>query len=293
MSHVTHMNWAMSHIWKSHVTHTNASHHVRKWDTMPHGWHTNTHTCNIQYKYSGCALQSGSLIGCLKLQVIFRKRATNYGALLRKMTYKDKASYDSMPHCTHLHRWMSHVTHIHEPRHTYACATSHVIAIRSIRSNTSSHPNASCHVYKIVISYIWIHMRWRMPVCDMTHVWHASKTIWCHRSTTSSHPNEPCHSYEEVVSYIWIHIRWLMHVCDMTHVWHVSKTIWYHRPTTSPHPNESCHSYEGVMSYMRIHIRWLMHVCDMTHVWYVSKRYDVIVQTPLHIRMSHVTHTKE
>ena len=31
------------------------------------------------------------LIGCLKLQVIFRKRATNYGALLRKMTYKDKA----------------------------------------------------------------------------------------------------------------------------------------------------------------------------------------------------------
>ena len=33
------------------------------------------------------------LIGCLKLQVIFRKRATNYGALLRKMTYQDKTSY--------------------------------------------------------------------------------------------------------------------------------------------------------------------------------------------------------
>jgi len=36
-------------------------------------------------------------IGCLKLQVIFRKRATNYMALLRKMTYKDKASYGSSP----------------------------------------------------------------------------------------------------------------------------------------------------------------------------------------------------
>jgi len=34
------------------------------------------------------------------LQVIFRKRATNYRALLRKMTYKDKASYDSTPPCT-------------------------------------------------------------------------------------------------------------------------------------------------------------------------------------------------
>jgi len=41
-------------------------------------------------------------IGCLKLQVIFRKRATNYRALLRKMTYEDKASYDSAPPCTHM-----------------------------------------------------------------------------------------------------------------------------------------------------------------------------------------------
>jgi len=40
------------------------------------------------------------LIGCLKLKVIFRKRATNYRALLRKMTYEDKASCDSTPPCT-------------------------------------------------------------------------------------------------------------------------------------------------------------------------------------------------
>ena len=33
------------------------------------------------------------------LQVIFRKRATNYRAYLRKMTYKDKASYRSSPPC--------------------------------------------------------------------------------------------------------------------------------------------------------------------------------------------------
>ena len=39
-------------------------------------------------------------IGCLKLQVIFRKRTTNYRALLRKMTYKDKALYDSTLPCT-------------------------------------------------------------------------------------------------------------------------------------------------------------------------------------------------
>ena len=33
------------------------------------------------------------------MQVIFGKRATNYRALLRKMTYKDKASYGFSPPC--------------------------------------------------------------------------------------------------------------------------------------------------------------------------------------------------
>jgi len=37
-------------------------------------------------------------IGCRKLQVIFRQRATNRKALLRKMTYKDETSYGSSPH---------------------------------------------------------------------------------------------------------------------------------------------------------------------------------------------------
>ena len=40
------------------------------------------------------------LVGCLKSQVIFRKRATNYRALLRKMTDVDKEYYGSTPPCT-------------------------------------------------------------------------------------------------------------------------------------------------------------------------------------------------
>ena len=39
-------------------------------------------------------------IGYFKLQVIFRKKAIDYRALLRKMTYKDKASCDSTPPCS-------------------------------------------------------------------------------------------------------------------------------------------------------------------------------------------------
>ena len=38
-------------------------------------------------------------MGCLELQIILGKRATNYRALLREMTCKDKASYESTPPC--------------------------------------------------------------------------------------------------------------------------------------------------------------------------------------------------
>ena len=47
--------------------------------------------------YAGTEWQT--LIGCLKLRVIFRKRATNYRALLRKTTYTDKVSYGSSAPC--------------------------------------------------------------------------------------------------------------------------------------------------------------------------------------------------
>ena len=60
--------------------------------------HTYMHMC------TGCR----RLIGCLELQIIFCKRATNYRVLLRKMTYKDKPSYASLPpcimKCTHIRK---------------------------------------------------------------------------------------------------------------------------------------------------------------------------------------------
>ena len=39
------------------------------------------------------------LIESPKLQIIFHKRATEYRALLLKLTYKDKGSYESSPPC--------------------------------------------------------------------------------------------------------------------------------------------------------------------------------------------------
>ena len=51
------------------------------------------------------------LIGSPKLQIIFHKRAIKYRSLLRKMTYKDKGSYESSPPCTTLpHTSMCHTS---------------------------------------------------------------------------------------------------------------------------------------------------------------------------------------
>ena len=70
--------------------------------------HTIKHKCYVvhldikQYHILTSVSHTGwrRCIGCLKLQVSFRKRATNYGALLQKMTHKDKASYGSVPPCS-------------------------------------------------------------------------------------------------------------------------------------------------------------------------------------------------
>ena len=57
------------------------------------------------------------LIGSPKLPIIFHKRATKYMSLLRKMTYKDKGSYESWPPC-------SHVPCIWLPYLIFVCATT-------------------------------------------------------------------------------------------------------------------------------------------------------------------------
>jgi len=57
------------------------------------------------------------LIGSPKLQIIFHKRATKYRALLRKMTHKDKGSYESSPPCMmNTREYMNHA-----PAHHSLC----------------------------------------------------------------------------------------------------------------------------------------------------------------------------
>jgi len=68
------------------------------------------HGCISQYLQHPCGVATigtgwRRLIGSPKLQIIFHKRATQYRSLLRKMTYKDKGSYESSPPCRLLKWW--------------------------------------------------------------------------------------------------------------------------------------------------------------------------------------------
>jgi len=59
----------------------------------------NSHYKCMSIQMCICACDTGwrRLVGSPKLQIIFHKRATRYRSLLRKITYKDKESFESSP----------------------------------------------------------------------------------------------------------------------------------------------------------------------------------------------------
>jgi len=85
------------------------------WWEVPHlgdeNLATATRAHTIQLQHATTMSSSGDIhtatttgirrcVGCLKSQVPFHKRATNYRALLRKMTCENKAFYESLPPCS-------------------------------------------------------------------------------------------------------------------------------------------------------------------------------------------------
>jgi len=76
------------------------------------------------YSWQGIYTGWRRLIGSLKLQIIFHKRATKYRSLLRKMTYKDKGSYESSPPCTYIRIMITYV-YIYLHIYTWTHMTTH------------------------------------------------------------------------------------------------------------------------------------------------------------------------
>jgi len=113
--------------------------------------HSNTcvasrnHMCGIHVCHTAPSIRGWRrLIGCLKLQVIFCKRATKYRALLRKMTCKDKAPCDSTPPCTH--SYISCDLFICVATLKHMCDTTQAICVATLN-----------HMCDMTQSYEWQH----------------------------------------------------------------------------------------------------------------------------------------
>jgi len=174
-------------IWMRNLTHIHEPCHTYEW-VMSHMHVTHVNESCFTHKSVTHKSDTGwwRLIGSPKLQIIFHKRAAKYKSLLRKMTYKDKGSYESSPPCTcgvtdtyewvvwHIqirvmsHIWMRNLTHTLQPCHTYEWVRSRMRVSHVLR----------IEVLHIKASHIWARSaRWYLQcvchdsiICDVTHV---------------------------------------------------------------------------------------------------------------------------
>jgi len=113
----SHTRHAIAHAHKSTAHKSTRAHAPKTLILRPHSCCSGTHFASTGWQ---------RLIECLKLQVIFRKRVTNYRALLRKMTCKDKASYGTSTPCTHTTHFSSshHFTELTPDTHSFLPLTT-------------------------------------------------------------------------------------------------------------------------------------------------------------------------
>ena len=159
-------------------------------------------------------------IQCLNLQVAFRKRATNYRALLREMTYKDKASHVSLTLFDTL--WHSVYTYIPDTQthvcgaHTYCVckkATNYRALLRKMTyKDKASHASltlfdtlwhsvytylpdtqthvCSAHTYRVCKEPLITGLfcgKWPIKIRHPTYLWHSlTLCIYIHTGHTDS-----------------------------------------------------------------------------------------------------------
>jgi len=205
--------------------------HLRLWHFPSlYVWH-NSFTCVTWLLRTGWR----RLIRSPKLQVIFRKRATNYRAVLWKVTYKDKASYESSPPC----KWVT-VLYCHVPRVCVTClmCVCHVVAFR--RGWMSM-------VYICICMYIYTHTRTHVCVHMYIHI--CTGVPW--------HVCMPCHvTHTYVMAHT--HTRGHTHTRHVTHTHVMSHT---HTPDISRAKIEECYTPLDASRWVHVFVCTYIYIC--------------------------------
>jgi len=177
------------------------------------------------------------------------------------------------------HIWMSHVTPMNTPRHTYWGVAVH-IWMRHVTHMQTFGENANAPLDNArVMSHKWMsHVLHSITYMNASHHVYAGirGDITNAPRVNGRNLNESCRTRDWVMSLIWIrHVThtaalgytygssmshiWIRHVTHMNTSCHtcecVMSHIWMRHIT---HMNASCHTYEGVMSHT-----WRRHVTHM------------------------------
>jgi len=151
--------WILTYI-HEHMS-QKVSEHVHKWFT------NDSQTCCTEWR---------RLIGSPKLHIIFHKRATKYTSLSRKMTYKDKGSYESSPPCTEIFLQRSLFDcQIYERRgYTYIhmCILTYIHTYIHTYTHTCIHTYPTCiHAYMHTYMHTFIHTYIHSYIHTYVHIY--------------------------------------------------------------------------------------------------------------------------
>ena len=169
-------------------------------------------------------------IGCLKLQIIFRKRATKYVALLRKMTYREKTSCGSLPPC-HTNDVSCHTDVIQMTQCVAVCCS--VLQCVAVCCSV-----LQCDRWHFTMSYRYNKSHFTMSYRCHTHdITHTIDNKWHHTHNTT-------HTVQWVISNVtwvlarieWVTLHTILSISRITY----DMSLVTHNVSHSTH-NESCH----------------------------------------------------
>jgi len=243
--------WVMSHIWMSHITHTDELCHTCKWIAsnirMDHITHINgschryewvmLHICTLSVESNALVWMKLShlwVTSYIQIPYSFYSVCSNTLLILQWMlwgmsqkphfmTYKSGYEVCDTNQVMRRVTWVcyeaSHTPHIlmrHVTRYTYKSG----IAVSRAHTLSLSLSLFHTHTHTLILG----------------RAWRASM-------------NEPCHTYARVMSHIW-----MSHTTHMNEVPSIVPVRMSHvsRVSHDTHMNKSCHTCEWVMSHTRM-----------------------------------------